>query len=51
MRVAAKFGIRSVKFTGGEPIHKDLVSIVESVPGGDRIFDNHKWNFPCTTCR
>ena len=35
MRVAAKFGIRSVKFTGGEPLlRKDLVSIVESVPEG-----------------
>ena len=35
MRVAAKFGIKSVKFTGGEPLlRKDLVSIVESVPEG-----------------
>lgn len=35
MRVAAKFGIKSVKFTGGEPLlRNDLVPIVESVPEG-----------------
>jgi len=35
MKVAAKFGIRSVKFTGGEPLLRaDLVHIVKSVPAG-----------------
>jgi len=35
MEVAAKFGIRSVKFTGGEPLLRpDLMHIVESVPAG-----------------
>ncbi|AGB02840.1 GTP 3',8-cyclase MoaA [Methanoregula formicica] len=35
LRVAAKFGIRSVKFTGGEPLlRKDIVEIVRSVPEG-----------------
>ena len=35
LRVAAKFEIRSVKFTGGEPLLRpDLVSIVQSVPPG-----------------
>jgi cyclic pyranopterin phosphate synthase len=35
LRVAAKFEIRSVKFTGGEPLLRpDLVSIVQSVPVG-----------------
>jgi cyclic pyranopterin phosphate synthase len=35
LRVAAKFEIRSVKFTGGEPLLRpDLVSIVQSVPSG-----------------
>ena len=35
LRVAAKFEIRSVKFTGGEPLLRpDLVSIVQSVPAG-----------------
>jgi cyclic pyranopterin phosphate synthase len=35
MEVAAEFGIRSVKFTGGEPLLRpDLVQIVESVPAG-----------------
>ena len=35
LRVAAKFGIRSVKFTGGEPLlRKDIVDIVRSVPPG-----------------
>jgi cyclic pyranopterin phosphate synthase len=33
LRVAAKFEIRSVKFTGGEPLLRpDLVQIVQSVP-------------------
>ena len=33
MRVGAKFDIRSVKFTGGEPlVRKDLAEIVRSVP-------------------
>jgi cyclic pyranopterin phosphate synthase len=33
IRVAAKFDMRSVKFTGGEPlVRKDLVEIVSSVP-------------------
>jgi cyclic pyranopterin phosphate synthase len=33
LRVAAHFGIRSVKFTGGEPLLRpDLVGIIESVP-------------------
>ncbi|MDD1696442.1 MAG: GTP 3',8-cyclase MoaA [Methanoregula sp.] len=35
LRVAAKFEIRSVKFTGGEPLLRpDLVRIVQSVPAG-----------------
>lgn len=35
MRVAAKFGIRSIKFTGGEPcLRPDLVDIVQAVPEG-----------------
>jgi cyclic pyranopterin phosphate synthase len=35
LRVAAKFEIRSVKFTGGEPLLRpDLVTIVQSVPAG-----------------
>lgn len=35
LRVAAHFGIRSVKFTGGEPLLRpDLVEIIESVPQG-----------------
>ena len=35
LRVAAKFEIRSVKFTGGEPLlRKDLLEIILSVPDG-----------------
>lgn len=35
LRVAAGFGIRSVKFTGGEPtLRPDLIEIVKSVPDG-----------------
>ncbi len=35
MRVGAQFGIRSVKFTGGEPmLRRDLVDIIRSVPPG-----------------
>jgi len=35
LRVAAKFEIRSVKFTGGEPLlRKDLLEIIRSVPDG-----------------
>ena len=35
LRVAAKFEIRSVKFTGGEPLlRQDLLEIVRSVPPG-----------------
>jgi cyclic pyranopterin phosphate synthase len=35
MRVGAKFDIKSVKFTGGEPlVRKDLAEIVRSVPDG-----------------
>ena len=35
MRVGAKFGIKSVKFTGGEPLlRSDLVQIVRAVPEG-----------------
>jgi cyclic pyranopterin phosphate synthase len=35
MRVGAKYGIRSVKFTGGEPLLRpDLVEIVKAVPPG-----------------
>lgn len=35
LRVAEKFGIRSVKFTGGEPLlREDIVDIVRSVPPG-----------------
>jgi len=35
LRVAAGFGIRSIKFTGGEPLLRpDLIEIVRSVPAG-----------------
>ncbi len=35
LRVAAKFAIRSVKFTGGEPLLRpDLLEIIRSVPDG-----------------
>jgi cyclic pyranopterin phosphate synthase len=35
LRVAAKFAIRSVKFTGGEPLLRpDLLQIIRSVPDG-----------------
>jgi len=35
MKVGAQFGIRSVKFTGGEPLlRQDLVEIIRSVPPG-----------------
>jgi cyclic pyranopterin phosphate synthase len=35
LRVAAKFEIRSVKFTGGEPLlRQDLLEIIRSVPAG-----------------
>jgi cyclic pyranopterin phosphate synthase len=35
LRVAAKFAIRSVKFTGGEPLLRpDLLEIIRSVPEG-----------------
>lgn len=35
LRVAAKFEIRSVKFTGGEPLlRQDLLEIIRSVPDG-----------------
>jgi cyclic pyranopterin phosphate synthase len=35
LRVAAGFGIRSVKFTGGEPLlRQDLIEIIKSVPAG-----------------
>lgn len=35
LRVAAKFDMRSVKFTGGEPLlREDIVDIVRSVPKG-----------------
>jgi cyclic pyranopterin phosphate synthase len=35
LRVAAKFDIRSVKFTGGEPLLRpDLLEIIRSVPAG-----------------
>jgi len=35
MRIGAQFGIRSVKFTGGEPmLRQDLVDIIRSVPPG-----------------
>ena len=35
LRVAAKFAIRSVKFTGGEPLLRpDLLEIIRSVPQG-----------------
>ncbi len=35
LKTAAHFGIRSVKFTGGEPmLRKDLVEIIGSVPPG-----------------
>ncbi len=35
MQVAAKFGVKSVKFTGGEPlIRKDIAEIVRAVPEG-----------------
>ena len=35
IRVAGKFDIRSVKFTGGEPLlRKDLAEILQSIPNG-----------------
>ena len=35
MNVAAKFGIRSIKFTGGEPlIRPDILDIIRAVPKG-----------------
>lgn len=35
LQVAAKFGVRSVKFTGGEPLlRRDVAEIVRSVPAG-----------------
>ncbi|MDD4566626.1 MAG: GTP 3',8-cyclase MoaA [Methanoculleus chikugoensis] len=35
MRVGVQFGIRSIKFTGGEPLlRRDLVDIIRSVPPG-----------------
>jgi cyclic pyranopterin phosphate synthase len=35
LRVAAGFGIRSIKFTGGEPmLRPDLLEIIRSVPAG-----------------
>ncbi|RXE55417.1 molybdenum cofactor biosynthesis protein MoeA [Methanoculleus taiwanensis] len=35
MQVAAKFGIRSIKFTGGEPmLRPDLLDIIRAVPPG-----------------
>jgi cyclic pyranopterin phosphate synthase len=35
LRIAAGFGIRAVKFTGGEPLLRpDLLEIVQSVPAG-----------------
>jgi GTP 3',8-cyclase len=35
LRVAAGFGIRSVKFTGGEPtLRPDLIDIIRNVPAG-----------------
>ena len=35
LRVAAKLGMRSVKFTGGEPLlREDILEIVGAVPGG-----------------
>jgi cyclic pyranopterin phosphate synthase len=35
LRVGAKFGIRSVKFTGGEPLlRNDILDIVRAVPDG-----------------
>jgi len=35
MNVAAKFGIRSIKFTGGEPlIRPDILEIIRAVPRG-----------------
>jgi len=35
LRVASKFGIRSVKFTGGEPLlRKDIIDILRAVPPG-----------------
>jgi len=35
LNVAAKFGIRSVKFTGGEPLLRpDLLEIIQAIPAG-----------------
>ncbi|ACL16152.1 GTP 3',8-cyclase MoaA [Methanosphaerula palustris] len=35
IRVATDFGVRSVKFTGGEPLlREDLTSIIQAVPSG-----------------
>lgn len=38
LRVAQSFGVRSVKFTGGEPLlRSDLVQIIRSVPPGMEV--------------
>ena len=38
LRVAQSFGIRSVKFTGGEPLMRpDLAQIIRSVPPGMEV--------------
>jgi len=35
MQVGAKFGIRSIKFTGGEPLlRRDILDIIRAVPAG-----------------
>ena len=35
MNIAAKFGIRSIKFTGGEPlIRQEILDIIQAVPKG-----------------
>ena len=48
LRVAAKFEIRSVKFTGGEPLLRpDLVEIVTSVPRWHGVFAHDQRHTPC----
>ena len=48
LRVANGFGIRSVKFTGGEPLLRpDLMEIIRSVPGGHGVLADHQRDAPC----
>ncbi len=51
MRIGAEFGIRSVKFTGGEPaLRSDLVDIIRSVPPGMERLDDDKRDAALRMC-